>query len=47
MTETLKKNLEINHLKEINAGMKQELDEKNFQIGRLETVVILYYYRNT
>lgn len=39
MTETLKKNLEINHLKEINAGLKLELDEKNVQIGRLETVI--------
>jgi hypothetical protein len=38
MIETLKKNLELNHLKEINAGLKQELEEKNLHIGRLETV---------
>lgn len=40
--ETLKKNLELNHLKEINASLKQELEEKNLHIGRLETVGCLY-----
>ena len=38
MTETLKKNLEINHLKEINSGLKQELEEKNLRLGQLEIV---------
>jgi hypothetical protein len=37
-TELLKKNLEINQLKEINAQLKGELEEKNLYIGKLETV---------